>query len=267
MPTRWRIPTKIALFLLTVFLVCFPNPGLLVEHVRRWRNPNQLVEPDSPALLPLTEEAQAAIAPELAPPDVLKAVEKLVLKRVAYEWDWNNWGNADFIPTVTETLEKGKEDCDGRAVVAASLLTRLGYPAQIVTDFSHVWVTTEFGDLMGPGKSHAVVATGTGLQIKPSAWKPLAKALAYCVAPFPLPRELIILVVFWWLLLRGGVGVGWSLVAFTLMLNGLLFLRAGGENYWKPIVWMQLVGIANLVCGVSCLILRSFQNSAAIPTE
>lgn len=267
LPTRWRIPAKLAILLATVFFVCFPNPSLFVEHVRRWRNPNQLVDPHSPALDPLAVEVQAQIPPDAAPADVLKTVEKYVLKRVAYEWDWNNWGNADFIPTVAETLQKGKEDCDGRAVVAASLLTRIGYPAQIVTDFSHVWVTTEYGDLMGPGQTQAIVATGEGLKIKSSAWKPLAKALAYCVAPFPLPRELIILAVLWWLLLRIGIGAGWSLVALAFMLNGLLFMRVGGENYWKPVVWMQLVGLTNLIGGIFCLFLRSRQNSGAVRSE
>lgn len=264
---RWRIPTKILFFLIALFVVCFPRPLLFVEHVRRWKNPNVLVNPQSPALDPLAAEVQNLIPPDATPAEVLKIVEKYVLKRITYEWDWNNWGNADYIPTVEEALEKGSEDCDGRAVVAASLLGRLGVPAQIATDFSHVWVTTEQGDLMGPGQSTAIVATKQGLKVSPSAWKPLAKALAYCVAPFPLARELILLVVLWWLLLRQGVGIGWSLMALALMLNGLLFLRAGGENYWKPMIWMQFVGIANLLGGISCLFLRARQNNCKVPSE
>lgn len=267
LPTFWRIPAKISIFLIALFLVCFPRPLLFVEHVRRWKNPNQLVNPDSPALAPLADEVRTLMPPDGAPSDVLKVVEKFVLKRVAYEWDWNNWGNADYIPTVEEALEKGKEDCDGRAVVAASLLTRIGYPAQIVTDFSHVWVSTEQGDLMGPGETKAIVATKEGLKVSRSAWKPLGKALAYCVAPFPLQRELILLAVLWWLLLRQGGGASRSLVALAFMLNGLLFLRAGGENYWKPMMWMQLVGIANLLGGISCLFLRGRRNNQVVVSE
>lgn len=263
LPARWRIPAKILVLMLTVFFVCFPRPDRFVTHVRRWMNPNQLVDPQSPALAPLADDVRDKLPPDVLPADALKIVEKYVLQRVPYEWDWNNWGNADFIPTVEETLDRGKEDCDGRAVVAASLLSRIGYPAQLVTDFSHVWVTTEDGDLMGPGQTSAIVATSKGLKIKSNAWKPLVKALAYCVAPFPLVREVIILLVLWWLLLRRGIGMGWGLVALALLANGMLFLRAGGENYWKPVVWMQLAGVANLLGGFFCLFLRGQRNSGA----
>lgn len=256
LPARWRIPAKIAVFLAVLFAVCFPRPLQFVEHVRRWMNPDALVNPQSEALTPLVEELSAQLPPDASPPDTLKVVEKYVLKKIAYEWDWNNWGNADYIPTVEEALDKGSEDCDGRAVVAASLLGRVGIPAQIVTDFSHVWVTTEHGDLMGPGSTQAVVATAEGLKVRPQAWRPLARALAYCVAPFPLGRELIVLAVLWWLLLRRDVGAARSLTALALMMNGLLFLRGGGENYWKPVVWMQMAGAVNLAVGIAVLIPR-----------
>ncbi len=256
-----RIPLKTALFLAVGLAVCFPHPGRLVTHVNRWRNPDALIEPDAPLLQPLVEEVRRKIPPDAAPREALSIVERYVYQRIPYEWDWNNWLNADYLPTVAETIERGKEDCDGRAVVAASLLRKLGFHAELVTDFAHVWVRTEQGELMGPGKQQAVVATAEGLRVKSSALAALPRALAYGIAPFPLPRELILALAAWYLLLRRGAGAGCALASLALLLDGLLFLRIGGQDHTKPIVWMQLVGLANWLMALMCLTLWARHNA------
>lgn len=249
----WRLPIKLALFGFTVAAVCFPSVGRLRQHLIHWSNPNLLIQPDNPSLQPLVEEVRSTLPPDQSPLQILKGVEKYVYKRIPYEWDWNNWGNADYLPTVDEVLAKGKEDCDGRAVIAASILASLGFQAQLVTDFSHVWVKTEHGEAMGPGKRKAVIATDKGLALQSGAWEELPKALAYGISPFPLQRELIMLVVAWWLLLKSQGTIGGNLLALGLLLDGLLFLRVGGQDYLRPIVWMQLVGAANLLTAWICL--------------
>ncbi len=254
---RWyaRIPIKCLLFLLTVVGVCYPYPHLLVRHVSRWRDPNTLVEPDAPALEPLAEGLAPRLGGELSAADRLKQVERFVLQQIPYEWDWNTWGVSDYLPTVEEVMEKGKEDCDGRAVIAASLLRRFGYKAELVSDFAHVWVKTDEGELMGPGKSQAIVAGEHGLALRSGWFVPLARALAYGIGPFPLVRELIVVGVFWLLLLGRGVGFWRGVVALGLLIDGLLFLKVGGTQYLKPIVWMQIVGAANMLGAVFLLLL------------
>lgn len=260
---RWwvRFPLKTAMFLVLWLAVCFPHPGRLVTHVNRWRNPDALIEPDAPALQPLVEEVRRKIPPDAAPREALSIVERYVYQRIPYEWDWINWLNADYLPTVAETIERGKEDCDGRAVIAASLLRKLGYHAELVTDFAHVWVRTEQGELMGPGKQQAVVATTEGLRVKPSALAALPRALAYGIAPFPLARELILVFAVWYLLLRRGGGVGCALAALVLLIDGLLFLRIGGQDHTKPVVWMQLVGLSNWLGALVCLTIWARHNA------
>jgi len=191
----------------------------------------------------------------------LKAVEEYVHKKIPYEWDWNTWGAVDYLPTVSEVLEKGREDCDGRAVVAASLLSALGFKAEIVTDFAHVWVKTEHGEVMGPGKKKAVVATDEGLKMQHGALGQLPKALAYGISPFPLMRELILVFVLWLLMLRQNGGAFCNLVGLVFMLAGLLILRAGGREYLRPVVWMQLIGAANLLAGVAILLVWARLNA------
>jgi len=197
----WRLPVKWVFFGVVVLFVCFPYPSRLVDHVKHWRDPNALIEPNAAILQPLVDELRLRLTDDPSPREALQRVERFVYEKIPYAWDWDTWGTADYLPTLTEALEMGREDCDGRAVVAASLLQNLGFNAQIVTDFSHVWVKTDKGETMGPGKRKALVATDDGLQIRWSALAELPKGLAYGTAVFPLGREIIIVVVLWFLLI------------------------------------------------------------------
>lgn len=255
------MPIKLAILGFTVLFVCFPYPARLVRHVTRWQSPNDLIEPNAPALEPLVAALRPQLSADMEPKEVLKTVEKFVYEQISYDWDWNTWGMADYIPTVTEAIDKGREDCDGRAVVAASLLARFGYEATIVTDFAHVWVKTEHGETMGPGKRKAVVATERGLSIQRDALAQVPRALAYGVAVFPWERELIILIVAWLLLLRPRGGVLCGGLAFALFVVGLLLLRAGGSSYQHGELSVQLAGMVSLAAGVGCLMIWARRNA------
>ncbi len=250
--SRWyyRLPAKWAALGLVVLMVCFPYPRLLARHLQHWRDPNALINPGSPALEPLLSEARALIPEGTPPKNALSQVQTLVLKRVPYAWDWDTWGMADYLPTVAETLEKGAEDCDGRAVVAASILAGLGYDAKLVTDFAHVWVRTEHGDLMGPGRTTAIVATERGLSFRLRGLTELPRALAYGVAVFPIYRELMILLAAWALLCWPGFRPKRSGLSLLLLIAGLMFVRYGSAEYLKPVMWLQIIGALALLAGV-----------------
>ncbi|MHC5110280.1 MAG: transglutaminase-like domain-containing protein [Planctomycetota bacterium] len=251
---RWykRWPVKSAVFGLTILAVCFPYPDVFYRHVRHWQDAAALIQPDAPALQPMIEElAPTMEAHKAEPAKALKAVETYVYDKIKYDWDWNTWGTADYMPTVEEAIEKGREDCDGRAVVAASLLQHFGYESEIVTNLAHVWVKTDKGETMGPGKHQAIVAQKDGtLKVNPRALAELPNATAYGLAVFPLTRELIILGVLWWLLLRRNGGRACGIATLLLLANGLLFMRLGGESYLEPQRWMQWLGIVNFAAGL-----------------
>jgi hypothetical protein len=249
-PWYARLPTKWTVFALTVLVVCFPYPTRLREHLRHWRDPNALVEPDAPTLQPLVDELRSELGGNSPSPETMRTVERFVLRRIPYEWDWNTWGMADYLPTVAEVLEKGREDCDGRAVVAASLLRSCGFEATIVTDFAHVWVKTDHGEAMGPGKRKAVIATEKGLQIQFRALTELPRALAYGIAVFPLIRELIVIGVAWLLLLRPGSGVGACVIMLAALNAGLSCLRWGGADYLHPVLSLQWLGVAMMLASI-----------------
>lgn len=256
---RW--PSKCAIFGLVLLFVCFPYPDRLVRHLSRWRDPNALIEPDNKALQPLMDELRPQIGADRSPKETLRLVEQFVYRKIPYDWDWNVWGTSDYIPTVSEVLEKGREDCDGRAVLGASMLANLGFKAELVTDFSHVWVKTEHGETMGPGKRKAIVATQDGLKIQRGALAQIPKSVAYGVAVFPLLRELILLGALWLLLMRAKGGVYCNLTALVYMVAGLILLRKGGFDYRNPILWQQLAGLGGILVGIACLLIWARANA------
>lgn len=256
-----RLPIKWALFGLTLLAVLFPYPGRLLSHLRHWRDPNALIEPEAPAIQPLIDELRPQLNGQLSAKDTLKTIQDYVYKRIPYKWDWLTWGVADYLPTVDEVIEMGYEDCDGRAVVAASLLTHFGYHAEIVTDFTHVWVKTEHGETMGPGKKKAVIATDQGLEIQSGALAQLPRSLGYGIAVFPWQREFILICVAWLLMLRRYGGTFCSIVALVFLVAGWLFLRAGGEDHRNPVLWQHLIGIVNMLAAVGMLFLWARHNA------
>jgi hypothetical protein len=262
---RWplRLPIKWAIFALVVLAVCFPYPRLLVRHLQHWRDPNALIEPDAPAIQPLVEELRPHVQEDLPPREALKRVERYVYDKIAYDWDWNTWGTADYLPTVAEVIEMGREDCDGRAVVAASLLSHFGFNAQLVCDFAHVWVKTDRGEIMGPGKKRAIVATERGVRLHLSGLTELPKAFAHGVAVFPLFREAIILGIFWLLLLRPNGGIACSLVGLTFFVATLICLRLGGREYRHPVLWLQWVAVGCALAGIYVLFVTARRNARA----
>ncbi len=268
---RWytRLPVKWAILGFTILAVSFPYPGLAYRHLQHWRNPNALIEPHAPALQPWVEELRPELLGDLPSREALKRVERFVYKKVKYEWDWITWGISDYLPTVTEVIEMGQEDCDGRAVVAASLLQNFGFRTQIVSDFSHVWVKTDKGETMGPGRRQAVVATERGLKVHWSALVELPRASLYGVAVFPLIRQLIVIVVTWWLMLRRNVGIVRSLAALALLCGGLMLLKVGGKDFVNPIRWMQVLGVLAQAAAICLLLFRNRgkagTNSSSLP--
>ena len=262
-----RLPIKGTLFGLTVLVVCFPYPRLFLRHIQHWSDPSVLVDPTDPALQPLSDELRLKITDELTPKQVLATVQEYVRGRIEYDWDWNTWGMADYLPTVGDTIALGREDCDGQAVVAASLLSHLGYDAELVTDFAHVWVKTEVGETMGPGKHKAIIASKDGLQVTLQAIGEVPRALGLGIAVFPFLRELIIVFVMWLLLLRPCGGASCYVTALLLFVLGLYLLREGGKVYLRPEVWKQFSGFLLMCSGLACCFFWAGRNARRARSE
>jgi TM2 domain-containing membrane protein YozV len=112
---------------LWILLMLYPNPWRLVTGVKRILDPHT-----DPA-------AVASLAKDIDSEDPA-LIEKEVLKRIPYSYDWDAYGMPWYCPSVQEALRKGKGDCKAQALVLASVLDAEGIPNRIVWSLEHVWV-------------------------------------------------------------------------------------------------------------------------------
>jgi hypothetical protein len=73
-------------------------------------------------------------------PDDPADIEREILLRVPYHYDWEVHGMPWYFPTVQSVVENGTGDCKARAIVLASVFERLGIPYKFNSSFVHVWV-------------------------------------------------------------------------------------------------------------------------------
>lgn len=262
---RW--PVKCMVLGLTILFVCFPNPARLITHLRHWSDPNALIEPDAPALAPMVEALRPRMRDADQPTDALRIVERFVHSTIPYDWDWNTWGTVDYLPTVSEVIERGREDCDGQAVVAASLLRNFGFQAELVANFSHMWVRTDRGETMGPGKNRAVVATKDGPRFSLRGLLELPRATAFGVGVFPLVRELVILGVLWLMLLSKHRSAWRQLLALLVFTGGLFALRHASHDYRNQVAWLQLLAVFAMLAGLFVQVRRARASADPEPNE
>ncbi len=277
-----RVPAKCLVFGVVTFFVLFPNPGQFARHLSHLGDLDAMVEPDVPGLQPWVEEIRGQFSDTRAvggvgggasgeiradPRDVQRAVEKFVYQKVKYGWDWDVWGSADYMPTVSEMFARGaeeedgviREDCDGRAVMAASMMRCLGYESSIVTDLRHVWVVTKKGEWMGPGRRKTIRSSSKGNQTSILATlSNVPVSFSYGVAVFPFWREMIILATAFGLLYHSRSSRRWVVVAAILLMQGLLFMKVhpiSGAGVWKH--WPAWVGVVHMSLGFAVLVVGS----------
>lgn len=270
---RWAF--KWLIFAGVTGLTLFPYPTQTWRHVQHILNLESMVEPNAPELarwdddmatLRATAKQQAGPGLESEPHAMQRLVERFVLDHVKYDWDWNLWGSADYMPTVAEMFRQGdtaadkqiREDCDGRAVMAASLMRRLGFDSHIVTDLRHVWVTTKQGEWMGPGRAKTIQSTAKGNETSILATAAnLPVALSYGVAVFPFWRELVIAATAFVLLWHRRSGWRTGLIGGVLLVQGLLFMRLGfvaPQRVAREVSeWPSWIGVLHVACGLIVL--------------
>ena len=184
---------------------------------------------------------------------------------VPYAFDWDTWGVMDYLPTVSEVFARGREDCDGQAVVAASLLRRLGYDAWLVTDLKHTWVAARERNVpnapveqtMSPGEGgQSLVGGATGTHASLVNLVPnVLRSLAFGVAVFPLGRELIIAAALCLLTMQPRSSVVRRLAGCGAILVALMLLRWIGPGGVEHPVTTILAVVGVIVAAVGWLLL------------
>ena len=247
---RW--PLKLAAFMVVVVLVLYPKVWLLPRWVGRLHDMNATLQPDHPALGELAEMVRARGGEGRSAVETLRVVQQVVYERIPYAWDWDVWGVVDYLPTTAEVLQKGREDCDGRAVLAASLLRRLGYQAWLVSDIKHTWVATPGGETMSPGRGQKTFEGGEGgtrMRVTGAALVNLGRSLTYGIAVFPLTRELIILAALCGLTMHPRASVRRRVAGCLLLVLALGLLHDSGAAP-GALAHQPMLAWAGLVTGV-----------------
>lgn len=259
-PRRVRWPAKSLAFGLVVLVVLFPKVWLLPRYISRLADINALLDPASPGLAPLEERVRCDAPPDAPPATLGAAVERVVCARLPYAFDWDVWSVADYWPTVDEALAQGRADCGGRAVVAASLLRRMGYAAWLTTDLKHVWVVTPEAELMGPGEGAKTLVgteTGTRARLSLDTLANVGRGLSYGIAVFPLTREIAILAALGALSVQPRSSVARRIAGWVLLVGALGLLRFAGPSPtgWAEHPALVYVGVVLAAAGWFALVL------------
>lgn len=229
-PPLKRAGLKLALLAAVVLFALYPNPVLLVRQVHHLLHMEQLIQPDLPAMREINREIDRLIETNAPALTELKAVERYVYRRIPYQYDWHGWANLDYWPSAAEVWERKREDCDGRAVLAVSILRARGYPeARLVANLQHVWVAVGTNELMGPmadrnfrregGKMVDGKLVGAKTIITLPALKTLLDSLAM-TCKFPAWRVVLMLVTLLALLFHPAMDPGRFATLCAVMLAG-----------------------------------------------
>ncbi len=137
---RWRPLRRVfrsyfPLFLiLWILFALYPNPLMLIVSVQRVFNFH--AEPGSVEFMLNDFPSNPA------------AIEKAVLARIPYHYDWELYGVPWYFPTVKQVLQKGEGDCKARALVLASIFQARNIPYRVDVSPIHIWV-----DYKGKGET------------------------------------------------------------------------------------------------------------------
>ena len=179
-----RALLRLPLFAAGFVFLLFPHPGRALHEIQMLRDPNALIAPDDPAVAKLSVDVDAAMPKTLDRPHQVAWIEWYIEKRIIYANDWDQWLNVDYWPTPGETLASGREDCDGIAVVTASLLRHRGFRARIEASYEHVWVEVEGERILHPDKE----TDFDGEHWSMPGLKLILPWLRYSLSEFPLWR-------------------------------------------------------------------------------
>lgn len=231
LPLVWRLLVKWAVLGVVTLFALFPHPVLLARHVQHVRNIEALIQPDLPEIAAINREIDARLNPVVTRKDEFRAVERHVSEHIRYEYDWFNWGNLDYWPTAAEVLERKREDCDGQAVLAASLLRARGFKtAHIVANLQHVWVAVDGEELMGPQKDKNLRRVGGRTVLTLPQWRTVLASSAM-ICKFPALRSLLILAAALGLAYHPCRNLTGLLAVFTVALVGFILLLDWGNRF------------------------------------
>lgn len=189
----WRVAIKALILGSVIFIVLYPHPVLFFEQLRHYWNAEALIQPDFPGMAGINREIDAALPLHASKDEEFQAIQRYVYEHIRYEYDWRNWGNLDYWPSAAQVWQRQREDCDGQAILAVSILRSRGFAtAKLVGNFRHIWVAVERQELMEPDTEQTFTQEGGKTIVALPSREMIFNSIAFYVAAFPAMRNLSI---------------------------------------------------------------------------
>lgn len=248
---------KLALFSVVLVVVLFPNPILLMKQLKAYLHVDTLIQTTFPGMERIHQELDAQIPAQATRQQEFQTIQRYVYTQIPYAYDWDNWGNTDFWPTAAEVWQRKKEDCDGRAILAASILRARGFTsARLVGNVRHIWVAVDEQELMGPDREQTLVRENDKLRVNLPSWELLIGSIALYFAEFPAIRNLILLLTLLGLCYHPCAARAQFLGITTIGLVGFILLQDWGRQVMEsrsPLINFNFIGGGVLLCGAVIL--------------
>lgn len=248
----WRWSLKIGLFVVVLFFVLNPNPVLFLQQLFIYANVEQLIQTDFAGLEDANREIDAQLPANATTHDEFLAVQRYVYEKIPYAYDWDNWGNVDYWPTAAQVWQRKREDCDGRAVLAVSILRSRGFPeATLAGNFRHIWVTVGDEGLMSPDKEQNLRREHGKTIITLPSLSMILQNFAIYWADFPVARNLLLFLVIITLVSHPCRELFPFLGMMIAVLIGYLFMKDWAHETMR---FDEAVITKDLVLGTTCMI-------------
>jgi len=193
---KWacRLIVKFGLFVLLFLVITMPNPWLTVKQIAAYIDIEALLNPDFPQMKEINAAIDARLPLHSTFNEEYQTIVKFVYDSIRYEFDWDNWQNSEYWPSAVDVWQRKREDCDGRAILAASIFRSRGYSdATVVASLRHLWIKVGNQELMGPDKEKLmIVEKGKKHFLLPSL-NYMLESFADQLYYYPLSRMVLIL--------------------------------------------------------------------------
>ncbi len=182
------------IYLFILLFVLFPNPALVIDQVGAYLNTEALFETGFPEMAGINAQIDSLLPDDYNFQQEAKVITRFVYDKIAYEFDWDNWANCEYWPSASRVWRRGREDCDGQAILAVAIFRSRGYrDADIIGSMQHLWIQVNGKEMMGPDKEKLVVVKDGKKQFHTPGWRYMLETTAVQLNYFPKFRIVILL--------------------------------------------------------------------------
>jgi hypothetical protein len=196
-PFVCRLGLKILILFFVFLAMTFPNPFLTIKQIEAYRDIESLFVMDFPELAAINVSIDSLLPENYTFEDEYKTIIRFVYNHIRYQYDWDNWINSEYWPPADQVWRRGREDCDGRAILAVVIFRSRGYAdATVVGSMTHLWIKVGDQELMGAQPEKIMEMQDGQKRMRMPKLSYVLKAAAQQLDSYPIFRMIVILLCF-----------------------------------------------------------------------